>query len=95
MTTTYSHTHLDVLLERVDRLEVVDVEENGGVGQQQAELSLDRGTLILPRAPDVAEEEVPAVALLQRNVGDRLGRDRPDQRLARLLDQLVERHEGR
>ena len=30
--------------------------------QQQAELPLDSGALVLPRAPDVREEEVPACA---------------------------------
>eukprot|EP00964_Phaeocystis_antarctica_P031903 scaffold18046_cov63-Phaeocystis_antarctica.AAC.3 len=86
---------LDILLERIDRLEVVDVEEDGGVRQQHLELPLDGGALVLPRPPDVGEEQVPAVALLQRQVGHLLGGDRPDQRLARLSDELVERDEGR
>ena len=45
------HDHrrpIHVLLELIDALEVVDVEEDGDPGQQQAELPLDGGALVLP-----------------------------------------------
>ena len=45
------HDHrrpIHVLLELVDALQVVDVEEDGDPGQQQAELALDGGALVLP-----------------------------------------------
>ena len=45
------HDHrrpIHVLLELIDALQVVDVEEDGDPGQQQAELALDGGALVLP-----------------------------------------------
>ena len=45
------HDHrrpIHVLFELIDALEVVDVEEDGDPGQQQAELPLDGGALVLP-----------------------------------------------
>ena len=50
-------------------LEVVDVEEDRDARQQQAELPLDRGVRVLARAPDVREEEVPLLALAERELG--------------------------
>ena len=44
---------VDVLLERTNVLEVVNVEEDGDLWQQQAELPLDGGALVLTCAPDV------------------------------------------
>ena len=38
---------VDVVLESVNRFEIVDVEEDGDGGQQQAELPLDRRALVL------------------------------------------------
>merc|ERR1719272_2405336 len=65
------HDHrrlLDVLLEGADVLEVVDVEEDGDAGEQQAELPLEGGALVLPCAPDVREEEVPLVVRGEREL---------------------------
>mmetsp|Transcript_8680 Transcript_8680/g.20499 ORF Transcript_8680/g.20499 Transcript_8680/m.20499 type:complete len:440 (+) Transcript_8680:1107-2426(+) len=65
------HDHrrlLDVLLEGADVLEVVDVEEDRRTRQQQAELPLDRGALVLAGAPDVREEEVPLVVRGEREL---------------------------
>ena len=45
------HDHrrpIHVHFELIDALEVVDVEEDGDPGQQQAELPLDGGALVLP-----------------------------------------------
>ena len=53
----------DVLFERVDGLQVVDVEEDGGTRQHDSKLPLDRGALILPGRPDVREKHVPHMAV--------------------------------
>ena len=66
---------LDVLLQRADVLQVVHVEEDGDAREQQAELPLDGGALVLPRAPDVREEEVPLVPLGERELGPVARRD--------------------
>ena len=55
----------DSHLERIDRLEVVDVEKDLDVRQHFLGLGLDRVRLILPRRPAVREEQVVAVARIQ------------------------------
>ena len=51
---------LDVLLELLDVVEIVDVEEDGAVGQQQREAPLDHRDLVLTRGPDVRLEQMPS-----------------------------------
>jgi hypothetical protein len=69
---------LDVILQRADVLQVVDVEEDGHAREQQAELPLDRGALVLPRAPDVREEEVPLVPFGKLKLRPVTRRDEPE-----------------
>ena len=69
---------LDVLLQRADVLQVVHVEEDGDAREQQAELPLDGGALVLPRAPDVREEEVPLVPFRKLELRPVTRRDEPE-----------------
>ena len=59
---------LDVSRQVADLLEVVDVEEDADAGQQQLQLPLDDGHLVLPRRPDVREEEVPRHVAAEREL---------------------------
>ena len=69
---------LYVLLQRADVLQVVNIEEDGDAREQQAELPLDGGALVLPRAPDVREEEVPLVPLGKLELRPVTRRDEPE-----------------
>ena len=69
---------LDVLLQRADVLQVVNIEEDGDAREQQAELPLDGGALVLPRAPDVREEEVPLVPFRKLELRPVTRRDEPE-----------------
>ena len=75
----------------------VHVQEDYDTWQQQLQLPLDDGALVLPRAPDVAQEEVVALARPQQQHG-RLHRLRVAQNWDRLregerADEHAERHQ--
>ena len=69
------------------------VEEDGDVGHEQAELPLDRGALVLTRAPNVREEEVPRVPLVEVEVGLEARARQPNGRHTRRLDKRAKDEE--
>ena len=75
----------------------VHVQEDYDTWQQQLQLPLDDGALVLPRAPDVAQEEVVALARPQQQHGRlhrlRVVQDRDRLREGELLHEQAERHQ--
>ena len=75
----------------------VHVQEDYDTWQQQLELPLDDGALVLPRAPDVAQEEVVALARPQQQHGRlhraRVTQDRDRLREGELLHEQTEWHQ--
>ena len=75
----------------------VHVQEDYDTWQQQLQLPLDDGALVLPRAPDVAEEEVVALARPQQQHRRlhclRVAQNRDRLREGELLREHAERHQ--
>ena len=83
--------------EHVGRGRTVHVQEDYDTWQQQLQLPLDDGALVLPRAPDVAQEEVVALARPQQQHGRlhcaRVAQNRDRLREGELLHKHAERHQ--
>ena len=79
------------------RRRTVHVQEDYDTRQQQLQLPLDDGALVLPRAPDVAEEEVVALARPQQQHRRlhclRVAQNRDRLREGELLREHAERHQ--
>ena len=75
----------------------VHVEEDHHARQQQLQLPLDDGALVLPRAPDMAEEEVVVLARPQQQHGRlhcaRVAQNRDRLRKGELLHKHAEWHQ--
>ena len=75
----------------------VHVQEDHDTRQQQLQLPLDDGALVLPRAPDVAQEEVVALARPQQQHGRLHGagvtQSRDGLREGEHADKQAERHQ--
>ena len=78
---------LDLLLERRDVGEIVDVEEDPHAGQGLLEQLLDRARLVLPRRPHVRDEEVVAQLDIEQWRADRAARAAQLERRLRLGQQ--------
>ena len=65
--------HVNILFERTNVGEVVDIKKDLDARHEQAELALDDGALVLPSAPDVRKEEMPALGWRKRQLRLLLG----------------------
>jgi len=79
------------------RRRTVHVQEDHDTWQQQLQLPLDDGALVLPRAPDMAKEEVVALVRPQQQHGRlhclRVAQNRDRLREGELLREHAERHQ--
>ena len=82
------------LLELSEIVELVDVEPDAHAGQHVFQLVLDHRHLVLARLPGVRQEDVPRLAVGQRQVGRLAGAD-DLERLVALLHNLVDGRQAR